>query len=284
VATVPESPSGALASVVEQGRRVLAEWGVAATHLAGVGVAVPGLVEPESGVCLLAPNLGWERIDIVAGLAGLTSSPVTVINVAQAVLAAEHREGCCRDATDAVLLYEDSGIGAALLVDGRLVRGARGIAGELGHCKLPGADGPCGCGGRGCLETVASVPAMLRRAASDLGVSVSGHQGMRQLAALPQAADLIRDAGRQLGHGASWVVNVLDPDVLVIAGGFLDAGEDFLRGLEEALAVEVLPDAMRHLAVRVSQLRDDAPIRGAVLLALLGADAAGEAAVETRPA
>lgn len=275
VATAPGSAKAALGAVVEQGRRLLGEWGVARAQLAAAGVAVPGLVEPQTGVCLLAPNLGWEGVDVVAALRPLGTA-VMVTNVAQAVLAAEHREGACRHANNVVLLYEANGVGAAMLVDGRLVRGARGIAGELGHCKLPGVDDLCACGARGCLETRASVPALMRRAAGlPLGVQVApGHEGMRQLADLPAAAELVTEAGASLGHAAGWLVNLLDPEVLVVAGGFVDAGPAFLAGLRATLREEALPQALTRLAVRVSELREEAPIRGAVLLALRAADAA----------
>ena len=270
----PSDPKQALRSAIAHGHALMD--GDPAL-LRAVGVTVTGLVDHRRGVCLLAPNLGWRDVDVPAILAPRTDAAVAVHNVAQAVLAAEHLEGAVQDYADVVLLYEDRGVGSAILSDGHLFHGARGIAGEIGHCKIAGSRRRCGCGALGCLETEVSEPAILRRARERSG----GRLRPRTLKALrdhadPQVGALLHEVGRELGRATAILANVVNPQAVVVAGGFLDGGERLLAGLAEALAEDALPEAAAGVAVMPSALGHDGPIRGAVLLARYAAERAGD--------
>jgi predicted NBD/HSP70 family sugar kinase len=270
----PPEPGAAVADAVAAGRRLAAD---VPGEVRSLGVAITGLVDHRRGTCLLAPNLGWRDVDVMTLAAAHTDVPVAVHNAAQAVLAAEHLEGAVRGASDVVLLFEDRGFGSAILSDGHLLHGVRGIAGEIGHCKVAGTGRPCGCGGVGCLETEVAEPAILRRAAELVGRA--GAPG--SLAALARSRDaaleaLLRGVGVELGRAAALLVNLVNPEALVVAGGFLAGGPVLLDGLRAGLAEVALPESLGGLEVVPSALGADGPVRGAVLLARYAVERAGD--------
>jgi len=144
-------------------------------RVAAAGATVPGLVDQESGLCVLAPNLGWQDVPLREALQDELRVPVVVNNITQSSAVAEGRVGAARGVRSYVWLYVGSGVGAGIVIDGRLFHGQSGFSGEIGHCPVS-EDGPlCGCGRRGCLETVASTMALLR-AAED---AIAGKQATR---------------------------------------------------------------------------------------------------------
>src|SRR5579884_104562 len=143
----------ALAARIET---MIESQGLDRTRLAAVGVALPGMVDSRLGTCLLAPNLGWRDLSAGPILSQRLEAPVFVHNTAQVCALAEAVEGAADGAQDLVLLYAGTGIGAGVVSGGRLLRGAGGVAGEIGHCRATVGDLPCTCGKTGCLETVAS--------------------------------------------------------------------------------------------------------------------------------
>jgi len=247
---------------------LLGEHRVSRAKVAATSVSVPGLVDPASGVCVLAPNLGWRDVDVPGLLEPSLERPPEVHNVVEAVLFAEHLEGAAKDVDDAVLLYDDNGVGAAILIEGRIHRGPQGMAGEIGHCKLAGASRRCACGGVGCLETEVSTAAILRRAGRRGGAR--RHEALSALARSddPAVVSLLDSVGQQLGHAGAWLVNLTNPEVVVIAGGFLDVGPRLFESVESTIRREALPELGRTVEVRRSALGSDAAIRGTVLLAL----------------
>jgi predicted NBD/HSP70 family sugar kinase len=234
-------------------------------RVAGMGVCVPGLVDPDSGVCLLAPNLDWRDVPVAALLGDAAGGvPVHVHNTAQACAVAEALEGAAKGSKDAVLLYAGTGVGAGIIVDRRLYPGAAGIAGEVGHFRVEGVRTRCSCGKVGCLETVVSVPAVLAAAGRDsLEDVVAGAEAGEQ-----RCVDALAEAGRRLGTAASWLVNLLNPEVLVVGGALADAGRFVLGPLEQAVAEDALPQAVSGLSIRPWLLGQDAKVRGAVLVAM----------------
>lgn len=267
--SIPTAGSAALALTRAAGLGTTLLDTAGAPSLSAVGVCIPGLIRHPDGWCVLAPNLGWRDVDVVGILRDLLPAPAIVHNVSQAVLAAEHIEGAVQAVDSAVLLYEDQGIGAAILADGHLFVGTQGMAAEIGHCKVPGADGPCRCGGSGCLETVAATPAVLARAAA-VDPSSARARSLAQLALHgSEAVDrVLEDAGSQIGAALAWLVNLVNPGAVVLAGPFAEAGQRFHDALQTRMTLDALPEATPADGIRLSTLRDDAPLRGAVLLAL----------------
>lgn len=277
--TIPHGdPDAALRAVAELVDQLVRGARVARKRIACVGVAVPGKLDTRSGTCYASPALGWGEVGVAEELGRSLGLPIHVRNVAQCVVLAEHREGAARDAASAVVMLEDSGIAAALLSDGELFQGTQGIAGDIGHIRLHGVTTPCSCGGRGCLEAVASGAGLARRVAEATGSPAAGEAGdifaMLGASDDPRIHDLLGEVGAELGIAASWLLNLYNPDVLVVAGGFLDAGEALLGPLR-ATALEAA-GGQPGASVRIidAALGPDAPVRGAVLVALHEAERA----------
>lgn len=255
------------------------EAGVEDRSLA-VGICVPGLTDMSTGVCRLAPALGWIEVPVRGIVQRVLEAPVYVHNTSQAAAVAETVEGAAKGADEVALLYLGSGIGSGLLTGGRLLPGATGLAGEIGHCPVVGSDEPCACGRRGCLEAVASGLALARAAeravAAGRKTALAQHAGRLTVADIAAAAEqgdavavqLLSEAGELLGLAATWLLNITNPTVLVLAGGMVAAGDVLLQPLRDAIAAHALPQVDDAVDVRLSLLGPDAEVRGAVLLAM----------------
>jgi glucokinase-like ROK family protein len=271
----PDTVMDRIATVVED---LLRSAGVARRAVAGVGVCVPGLVDLHRGTCLFAPNLGWRDVGVSEALQERLDCPVHVHNTAQACAVAEADDGAAKGAAEVALLYAGTGVGAGLISDGQLRRGWAGIAGEIGHCRVGSGTERCSCGKLGCLETVTSAPALLR-AARSTGLALDGAAGPA-LEALGDAAaagdrrarEVIGAAGRELGLAASWLVNLFNPEVLIIGGGLAGLGEVLLAPLRDVALTESLPQAAMRVSIRPWALGQDAKVRGAVLVARQAAE------------
>jgi len=242
---------------------------VGRAQVATAGICLPGLVAADSGTLLLAPNLGWRNVPVCALLEEVLDVPVAAHNASQTSLLAEVVEGAASGAGDVVLVYAGAGVGAAALVGGELVSGDQGLAGELGHCRVVEPGELCGCGGRGCLETVASAHAVVsavgarwkREPESFQEVCTAGSAGDAV------AREELARAGTQLGRAASWLVNLLAPGTLVLAGGMLEAGELLVGPFRAAVKECALPSIATRLRIVDSALGQDAEVRGVLLLA-----------------
>ena len=212
--------------------------------LLGVGVAVPGVVEPETGTLRMSMRLGWTGMPLAALLREALDLPVLVDNDISAVTAAERLYGPGADCADFLLVAIGQGIGLGMVLDGAPYRGAAGAAGELGHVPvLP--DGPvCGCGNRGCLETQVSTAALLNRA-REAGL-IGPDAGVGELGALAaqgdaHARELFADAGALLGRALAGVVNLLGTSTVVVVGEITQLWEHVGESFDTALAAHLLP-------------------------------------------
>jgi predicted NBD/HSP70 family sugar kinase len=199
--------------------------------------------------------------------------PIAVDNDANLGALAEAAFGAARDARDLVYLKVSSGIGAGLILNGRLYRGAAGLAGELGH-RIVDPDGPvCRCGNRGCLETVASAGALVARLRPVHGedLTVDGMLALARAGDEP-ARGVIAEAGRAIGRAVADLLNVLNPELVVVGGELADAGELLLGGVRETIAGCALPPAAERARLVTGVLGLRAPVLGAVALVVSGAD------------
>ncbi|WP_082556924.1 ROK family transcriptional regulator [Modestobacter sp. Leaf380] len=266
---VAGSPAGqVLDAVTTLVRAVLAD--VDATPV-GLTVAVPGSV--QGTVVATAPNLpGWPGLDVAAGLAG-TGLPVTVANDADLSALAEWSAGPHARTPDLVYLTGEVGVGGGVVSGGRLLRGSTGLGGEVGHLALTPGDAPCGCGRRGCWETVVGLGALLRAAADpgdplcDPGRDLEDR--LAEVVARARAGDArtlaaLTDIGTGLGVGAAVLVSLLDPAVVVLGGYFAVVGEFLLDPLTSALAARV--EGPRRVVL--STLGFTAAVRGGAHVAL----------------
>ncbi|GAP52475.1 ROK family transcriptional regulator [Streptomyces azureus] len=249
---------------------LLEKAGRGAESVCGVGLAVPGPVDTETGRVVQPPIMpGWDGYDIRSRLAraltehtGAAEVPVLVDNDANLMAYGEQRTGY-PDCSAFVLVKVSTGIGAGVVVDGAVFRGIDGGAGDIGHIRVPeGAQTLCRCGSYGCLAAVASGGAVARRLA-ETGVRAASGSDVRDLLASghPEAVGLAREAGRRVGDVLATVVTLLNPGVLMIAGDL--AGTPFLTGVRELLYQRALPRSTAHLDVVTSRLGERSGLVGA---------------------
>jgi glucokinase len=256
----------------------------------GVGFGIPCTIDQRRGVAVQAVNLALADVpfrDLMAERLGL---PVFVDNDANAAALAEHRFGAAQGARHSVTLTVGTGIGGGLVLDDRLYRGSVGAGGELGHMVVDLDGPPCqgNCPNRGCLEAVASGTALEREARetaraapeSALGRAVAAGREVRG----PLVTELAHDGdeaalgvltliGRRLGVGISNLVNVFDPEVVVLGGGVLAAGELVLEPARQEMRARALPPGRDDVRVVAAHFGEEAGMVGAAALALDGLDA-----------
>ncbi|MEV5909587.1 sugar kinase [Streptomyces sp. WAC 01325] len=265
---VEDGPEAVLGDLGRWFAELLEKAGRGAGEVCGIGLAVPGPVDSETGRVVQPPIMpGWDGYDITGRLArafgeetGAAPVPVLVDNDANLMAYGEQRTGY-PDCSAFVLVKVSTGIGAGVVVDGSVYRGIDGGAGDIGHIRV-GADAECRCGSYGCLAAVASGRAVARRLA-ETGVPAASGSDVRDLLASghPGAAALAREAGRQVGDVLATVVTLLNPGVLMIAGDL--AGTAFLTGVRELLYQRALPRSTAHLDVVTSRLGERAGLIGA---------------------
>ncbi|WP_345621195.1 ROK family protein [Streptomyces ziwulingensis] len=270
ILVVEDGPDAVLGELGGWFAQLLEKAGRGADEVCGIGLAVPGPVDRESGRVVQPPIMpGWDGYDIRSRLArsvtehtGAGPVPVLVDNDANLMAFAEQRASH-PDASAFVLVKVSTGIGAGVVVDGAIFRGTDGGAGDIGHIRVPeGARSLCRCGSYGCLAAVASGGAVARRLAED-GVPAASGSDVRGLLAAghPEAVALAREAGRLVGDVLATVVTLLNPGVLMIAGDL--AGTPFLTGVRELLYQRALPRSTAHLEVVTSRLGERAGLIGA---------------------
>ncbi|MFI6345607.1 ROK family protein [Streptomyces sp. NPDC050560] len=238
-------------------RRAVAEAEGGGLRPAGLTVAVPGLVARDNRTVVRAPNLDWHGRDLVALLGG--ALPVTVENEANLGALAELWLGDAEPG-DFVHVSAEIGIGAAVVVDGRLLRGERGFAGEFGHVPVHPEGPPCGCGGHGCLEQYAGEEAVLR--AAGIGRGEGGVELLAERAGAGESAAVaaLRGAGTAMGVALAGTVNLLDPRSVVLGGALSRLAPWLLPALEEELERRVASPAR---GIEVSRLGPEGPLLGA---------------------
>ncbi|MFF4548684.1 ROK family protein [Streptomyces sp. NPDC001406] len=238
-------------------RRVVAEAEREGLWPAGLAVAVPGLVARDARTVVRAPNLDWNDLDLGALLS--TGIPLTVDNEANFGALAELWLGE-RTPGDFLHVSAEIGIGAAVVVDGQLLRGTRGFAGELGHVPVRPDGPPCPCGGRGCLEQYAGEEAVLRAAGLEPGEDLVGLLARRAEGGDEDVRRALRDAGTALGIALTGAVNLLDPESVVLGGALAGLSPWLLPSLERELADRTAGPAC---PVSVSRLGSEGPLLGA---------------------
>lgn len=246
---------------------------------AGIAVAVPGLVDVDAGRLALAPNLGWAEVALVEEVRRRLGRPdlrVLLENDANLAAVAEHAIGHARGAQDLVYLTGEVGVGGGVILGGHLVRGAAGYTGEVGHMPI-GSDHLCGCGRVGCWETQVGLAAVLEATADaddpvrdrsrDLDSRLAELQG-RAESGEPRTLAGLEQIGRDLGLGASILVNLVNPAVIVLGGYFAVLGKHMIETARAELRSRVIaPDAGR-CRLELSTLGFSASILGGAQLAL----------------
>jgi predicted NBD/HSP70 family sugar kinase len=241
--------------------------------VAGIGVAVPGLVDETRGLLRLAPNLGWRDTDfrgLLSESAVLAGLPIVVDNEANFAALGELHADRAGMPADFLHVSGEIGVGAGIVMQGALFRGAHGWSGELGHLTVDMNGPPCRCGARGCLEQFAGQEAILRAAGLPLQAATSmGGQptvGRIMEAAAegrPRTLAALSQAGQALGITIAGAVNLLDIGCVVLGGIYAPLGPWIQPEVEREVATRALTLAWSPVSVRVSKAGTDASVLGA---------------------
>jgi predicted NBD/HSP70 family sugar kinase len=262
---VAAGPETVLDTVVAEGLALLAAAGRSIKDLAGVGIGLPGPVEHGTGRPVKPPIMpGWDGFDVVRYVQRSLPVPVLVDNDVN-IMALGERTAHWADHRNFLFIKVATGIGAGIISSGELQRGANGTAGDLGHVRVPrGDDVLCRCGNYGCLEALASGPALAAELTRNGVPAKKGSDVLRLVSeGNIQAIQALRQAGRDLGDVLATVVNLLNPSVIVIGGSLGQAGEHLMAGAREMVYRRSLPLATSHLRIALSQAGDQAAIIGA---------------------
>ncbi len=254
----------------------LAEAGVERSTVIGAGMGLPGPIGQREGVVGSSAILpGWIGMPAEAEMRRRLDLPVMVDNDANLGALAEAAFGAGRDAGDLVYLKVSSGIGAGLILNGRLYRGSGGFAGELGHVLVHPGGIVCRCGNRGCLETVAATGALVDLVRRSHGPDFTVDDLLEAArAGDPGCRRVVEDAGRALGQVVATVLNVLNPELLVVGGQLAAAGDLLLDAMRQSIDRAALPETARRAQVIAGVLRDRAHVLGALALVVSEADRA----------
>lgn len=234
-----------------------------------MGLAVSGDVDPVGGLVRLSPLLGWQDVDLAGPVGEATGLAVVVENDVNALTVAEHWFGEGVGTDDFTLVTVGAGIGCGIVANGRLLSGAYGVAGEVGHVCVDASGPACHCGARGCVEAIAATEAIVSRARE-----VTGRGGLT----FAEAAELARsgtaevralfaEAGTAIGLGIAAVVNLIGPERIVVSGEGLDAYDLFEAEIREAYATHAFGAAAR-CPLTIRPLPFEAWARGAAAVGI----------------
>src|SRR5450830_10375 len=262
---IADGPDAVLDRVAAIGTKLVEQAGRTMGELAAVGVGLPGPVEHSTGRPTNPPIMpGWDDADVPGMVRHLLGAPVLVDNDVNIMALGEHWAEF-PDVDHLLFVKVATGIGAGVISDGAIRRGAQGAAGDLGHVAVPGGqDVICRCGNVGCLEALASGRAIAAKLTEAGLLATSG----ADVIALVRAGDVrassaVREAGRDLGRVLATCVSMLNPSVIVIGGRMAEAGEHLLAGIREVVYGRSLPLATQHLSIVTSRTKGRAGIVGA---------------------
>ena len=266
---IAEGPEAVLGWLETKLDALLEEVGRSHADVRGVGVGVPGPVEFATGTPVAPPIMpGWDGYRVADRLADHFGAPTLVDNDVNIMALGEHWKAW--RAYDHLLYVKvGTGIGCGIITDGRIHRGAQGAAGDIGHIHVPGNEEICRCGNRGCLEAVAGGGAMAARLRADGIAAENSRDVVRHVRdGRPEAMQLVRQAGRELGEVLAASVNFFNPGVIVIGGDIAHADEHLLAGVREVVYQRAVPLGTRSLRIVRSALDDRAGVIGAAVMVI----------------
>jgi glucokinase len=270
-----------IASAVEQ---ITAATGTALSQTCGISIAAAGAIDQKRGMVTLSPNLpGWRDVPLSGIIQERLRSQIWLINDANAAALGEHYLGAGRGAKNLIYLTVGTGIGGAIIIEGRLYTGVCGSAGEIGHMTID-TNGPrCECGNVGCLETLASGKAIAREAVRRIGsgerpslaelvngkiaditareVAIAARQGD------PLAGSIINNAAAYLGVGMVNLVNIFNPEIIIVGGGVAGMGDLLLNPARQVVRERAFPVSSAAVRIVTTELGHDAGLLGATRLA-----------------
>jgi glucokinase len=280
-----EGQEAVIQSILESAHHVLEQAGVAISELAAVGIGAPGLSNPETGILFTSPNLpGWRDVPLRDIMQERLGKKTFLINDANAAALGEFCFGAARGAHNFIYITLSTGIGGGIVIDGKIYSGAIGAAGEVGHMTIDD-DGPlCNCGNRGCWETLASGTALAREARRRIeeGVTTSIleyaggdmekvtaqviHSAAEQGDSL--AEELIARAGYYVGVGLANLINIFNPELIVIGGGLSNIGDMLLKPAFRVAGERAYNESFKVVRFASAELARNSGVLGAAAFAL----------------
>jgi glucokinase len=263
--------------VIEQTR---AETGAERSDFLGVGIGSPGPLDRAKGVIIVTPNLGWKNFPLRDEVASRVNLPASLDNDANCATLGEWWCGAAKGGRNVVGMTIGTGIGGGLILDGKLYHGSSDAAGEIGHTTIDSTGRRCKCGNYGCLEAYASGPAIAQRACELVKVdgdsTLVGMVGgdLSRITAQtvfeaskrgdPVAVEVVRDTAHFLGVGISNLINVFNPDIVVIAGGVTQAGDQLFDPMRAEVRRRAFKSAVEACRIVPGSLPLSAGVVGAV--------------------
>ncbi|HNW59809.1 MAG TPA: ROK family protein [bacterium] len=270
--------------MAECARAAAATAGLPWEAIRAIGVGSPGPLDLKKGLIIETPNLAWKEAPLRKELKKLLKKPVYVDNDCNVGLLGEYTFGAARGARDVVGFFVGTGIGGGVIIGGRLVHGFNENAGELGHIILDPHGPACGCGNQGCLEAFSSRLAIereIRRAIAagtpsavldDAGASAAPIRSRRLLEAYlandAAVVPAINRSAEYLGYATAAMLNIFNPEVVVIGGGVVEAlGDLYVNRTREIAVKNCFAIASRNVRITAASLKDDSGVLGAAVLA-----------------
>src|SRR5699024_10784323 len=250
-------------------------------NVIGIGVGVPGFIITEEGIVDEAVNIGWKNINVKKELSTLSGLPVCVANDANTAVLGENWRGAGNQAKNVLAVTIGSGVGGGVIVNGVLVSGENGAAGEIGRSTVDLNGCLCNCGKKGCLATIASATGIVRQAQESIKVNSSsglaqlysenGHLTAKDVFDLADKGDeisggIIQHTMDVLGLSLANVATVLNPSKILIGGGVSNAGPALINGIRTSFQKYALPRTNKACTIKTAQLGNDAGMIGAAFL------------------
>jgi glucokinase len=276
-----EGSDAVLRRLGEMGRAVIAETKalVPGAVFRGAGVGAPGPLDTKRGIVLLTPNLGWKNLPLRQLMQDVLGVPAAIDNDANCAVLGEWWMGAARGARQVIGITIGTGIGGGIIVDGRLYHGASDCAGEIGHTTVEVNGRRCKCGNYGCLEAYASGPAIARRAVEAIEAGqptklpdyVDGALEKITAQTVYQAAhdgdelaeEVVSDTAKFLGAGIANMINIFNPEIVVVFGGVTYAGEHLFGPLKREVAKRAFKPAVAVCRIVPAELVGTAGVYGA---------------------
>lgn len=258
-----------LAKIVETIRNILEENKLHTKDILGVGIGLPGPIDFQNGIVDYLPNIpGWRKFPIKRWFISKTGLPTFVDNDVNLIALAESRMGAARNSNNMICITLGTGVGGGIIINKNLYRGSSFSAGEVGHMPITENGPRCNCGGRGCLERFVGNRRILDKAKRKFKNNNISLENLSALARKgnPKALAIWREAGKHIGIALSGVVNLLDPDKIVIGGGVAKAGKVLFEEIRRTIKSRAMPTQAKTVKIVQAKLRDQAGILGAAIL------------------
>jgi Transcriptional regulator/sugar kinase len=276
-------PERGASGILQEIKATCQEWTQEDSSIVCIGIGLPGTVDPVRGIAISCSNLNWLEIEVLGSLRSEINVPVYIENDGRCMALAERTYGAARGTENAICLTLGTGIGSGIFVRGELLRGTGGSAGEVGHMTLiPMGGEPCGCKNTGCWETLASASSVVRNArlkmehARRIGILTVLKEPLdgkkvteAALNGDSVASAVLEETGKFLGIGLATLVNLFNPECIVIGGGMSLAGELLLSPARNEMLKRAMPNPIKDVRIVPAELGPAAGVIGAALLGQL---------------